>query len=221
MRVDLLPAGEQRRLPGDFRHQLVDVFELLERRPSVVARPPVRAGPQPHGERLGEILVRMALRVPQPQMLDEISAGRIRPVIARIALRGSAEQLLPLATALQLIGVLHHVAGFVAKNAHAFGPGAALDVDDHLPLELHQALVGEIERDRDARRVFRAEPLARDPGMGHAPGCRARPAPRGGVFRQSSSHVPPMVTLRSFRRSSSNWSSGRAAQANFRRGMVR
>jgi hypothetical protein len=38
--------------------------------------------------------------------------------------------------------------------------------------------------------------------------------------RQSSSQVPPTVTSRSFRRSPSNCSSGRAAQGNFRRGMV-
>src|SRR5262249_57939196 len=111
----------------------------------------------------------MALRVPEPQMLDEMPAGRIRPIIARIALRGPAEQLLPSTTTLELIGVLQHMAGFMTKNVHAFRPSTALDVDDHFPLELHQAGMGPIERDSNAWRVFRAEPLARDPGMGPGP----------------------------------------------------
>src|ERR1700722_19904819 len=111
----------------------------------------------------------MALGVPEPQMLDEMPAGRIRSIIARITLRGPAEQLLPSTATLQLIGVLQHMAGFMAKNAHAFRPSTALDVDDHFPLELHQAAVGQIERDSDARRVFRAEPLARDPCIGPGP----------------------------------------------------
>src|SRR5215470_16214729 len=102
-------------------------------------------------------------------MLDEMPTGRIRSIIARIALGGPAEQLLPATTTLELIGVLQHVAGFMAKNAHAFRPSTALDVDNHFPLELHQAPVGQIERDGDAWRVFRAEPLARDPGMGPGP----------------------------------------------------
>src|SRR5215471_16966750 len=108
----------------------------------------------------------MALRVPEPQMLNEMPAGRVRSIIARIALRGPAEQLLPSTATLELIGVLQHMAGFMTKNVHAFRPSTALNVDDHFPLELHQARMGQIERDSDAWRVFRAEPLARDPGMG-------------------------------------------------------
>src|ERR1700730_18210533 len=167
--IDPLPTGEQRPLPGDFRHQLVDIFKLLQRRPSGVARSPIRAGPKPHSKRFGEIFIRMALCVPEAQMLDEMPAGRVRSIIARIALRGPSEQLLPSATSLQPIGVLQHMAGFMAKNAHAFRPSTSLDVDDNFLLELNQATVGQIERDSDARRVFRAEPLARDPGMGPGP----------------------------------------------------
>src|SRR5215471_9811206 len=167
--IDLLPTREQRPLPGDFRHQLFDIFQLLQCRPSGVTRSPIRAGPEPHGKRFGEIFIWMALRVPESQMLDEMPAGRIRSIIARIALRGSTEKLLPSTTPLELIGVLQHMSGFMAKNAHAFRPSTALYVDNHFPLELHQAGVGQIERDSDARRAFRAEPLARDPGMGPGP----------------------------------------------------
>src|SRR5262249_52211449 len=130
--------------------------------------------PQPDREGLGEILVRMALRVPQPQMLDEMPAGRVRPVIPRIAPRGWSEQPLPATPAVQLIGVLHHVPGFVAQDAHALRPGAAFDVEDLLLLELHQPRMREIEGERDAQRIVRAEPFARDPGMRPRPDVALR-----------------------------------------------
>src|SRR5438128_2242086 len=102
-------------------------------------------------------------------MLDEISARRVRPVIAGIASRRRAEQLLPVAAAMQLIGVLDDMAGFMPENSHALGPGAALDVDDLLFLQPHEARMRQIERNGDARRVVRAEPFAGDPGMGPHP----------------------------------------------------
>jgi hypothetical protein len=60
---------------------------------------------------------------------------------------------------------LQHVPGFVPENAHALGHGAALDVDDHLALEPHQAGMSEIEGNRDAGRVIGAEPLVGHPGV--------------------------------------------------------
>ena len=152
-------------LLGDFRHQLVDVLELAQRRPAGVAVAPVRARRQPDRERLGEILVGMALRVPQPQMLDVVLAGRIGPVVARIALRRAAEQLLPAAAPMQLIGQLHDVSRLVAQDAHAVLLGAAFDIDDHLAFEPGQPRMRQIERDRDARCVGRAEPFVRDPDV--------------------------------------------------------
>ena len=156
---------QHRLLVGDLRHQLVDVLQLLQRRPAFVALAPVRTRRQPDRKGLGEILVRMALRVPEPKMLDEIPTRRIRPIIARIAGRRAAEQLLPAAAAVQLVGVLHHVPGLVPEDAHAFRARAAFDVDDHLALEPHQARMRQIEREGDAGRVLRAEPLARNPGV--------------------------------------------------------
>jgi hypothetical protein len=64
--------------------------------------------------------------------------------------RGRAEQLLPAPAALQLVGMLHGMACLVTENSHALGPGAALDVEHHFLLELHQAGMGEIERDGNA-----------------------------------------------------------------------
>ena len=67
-RVDLPPRADKRRFLGDFVHQLVDVVQLFQRRPTFVLRSPARAGTQPDGKRLGEIFRRMALRVPGVQM---------------------------------------------------------------------------------------------------------------------------------------------------------
>src|SRR5690348_13239131 len=63
-RIDFFAVREGRSLAGDFIHQFVDIFELLERGPLGIARAPVRAWPQPYGKSLGEILVGVALRIP-------------------------------------------------------------------------------------------------------------------------------------------------------------
>src|SRR5262245_39381621 len=168
-RTDALPRREQWPLAGDFVHQLVDIFKLFERRPAGIPCPPVRPRPQPHRKGLGEILVRMALRIPKPKMLDVTPAGRIGPIVERIALRGQAEQLLPASAAVQLVGLLHRVAGLMTENGHALGPGAALDVEHHFLLELHQAGMGKIEWDGNAGLAVRAEPFARYPRVGPQP----------------------------------------------------
>src|SRR5262245_11481040 len=72
-RIDPLPQVNKRSLASDFIHQLVDIFELLECGPAGVARAPVRARLEPHRKRLGEIFVRMTLRVPEPKVLNETS----------------------------------------------------------------------------------------------------------------------------------------------------
>ena len=86
-RFDPFSPGEQRSLIGDFGHQIVNEFKFLQYRPAGVAHTPVRAGPEPDRKRFGEILVRVALCVPESQMLNEIPAGGVRPVISRIAFR--------------------------------------------------------------------------------------------------------------------------------------
>ena len=115
------------------------------------------------------------------------------------------------------IGVLHHVAGLVAQDAHALAPGAAFDVDDHLALEPHQPRMREIERNGDARRVVRAEPFARKPGVRPDARARSAPARRAESCRQSSSQVPSTVSLRSLSRTSSSSSSGSSAREIFAR----
>src|ERR1700710_1898928 len=66
------------------------------------------------------------------------------------------------------------MARLVAEDGHAFGPGAALYVEHHFLLELHQAGMGEIERDGDAGHIGRTEPFARYPCM--------RPQPDAPLF---------------------------------------
>src|SRR4051794_16802679 len=163
--IDPLSRRDRRSLFRNLAHQFVDIFELLQRRPSLISRPPVRTRPQPHRKRFGEIFIRMALRIPEAEMLDVPPAGRIGPVVARVALRRRAEQLLPAPAALQLVTVLNGMACLMTEDGHAFAPGSALDVEHHLLLELHQAGMGEIERNRDAGHTARTEPFARDPGV--------------------------------------------------------
>src|SRR5580698_7094589 len=107
----------------------------------------------------------MTLRVPKPQMLDIIPAGRIRHVEARVTLRACAKQLLPLPAPVQLVSMLHDMSGLVTQNGHARIPRAAFDIENHLFFKPHQPRMGEEERKGDARRILGTEPLARNPGM--------------------------------------------------------
>src|ERR1700750_594164 len=68
--TDALPRSEQWPFAGDFVHQLVDIFKLFERRPAGIPCSPARTRPKPHRKGLGEILDRMALRIPAPKVLD-------------------------------------------------------------------------------------------------------------------------------------------------------
>ena len=86
-RIDFRSPRQHRLLVGEFRHQLVHVLQLLKRRPAHVALAPIRTRREPDRERLGEIFVRVALRVPEPEMLNEIPTRRIRFIVAWIACR--------------------------------------------------------------------------------------------------------------------------------------
>src|SRR5579884_3440634 len=94
-RVDQFATREDRTMPGNLGHQLVNIFELLECGPASIAGPPLRPRPQPYRKGLGEILIRVALRIPKPQVLNEVSARRIGTVVAWISPRAWPEQLLP------------------------------------------------------------------------------------------------------------------------------
>ena len=90
-RVDLHARAHARARALQLLHQLVDVLELLQRRPAGVAPPPDVARLEPHREGLGEVLVGMALRVVEAQVLHEAPARGVRAVDLGVALRRAAE----------------------------------------------------------------------------------------------------------------------------------
>ena len=147
--------------------------------------------------------------------LDEIPAGGIGLVISRRAPRRRAEQLLPPAAPMKLIRVLHHVPRFMAENViDTLPPSAAFHVEDFLLLQ-------RIRRGW-AKKNGNAMPGVLS-GLNHSLEIQAWGRTRRSrsfnsscsALRQSSSQVPSTLTLRSRRRSWSNCSSGREAQANF------
>src|SRR5262245_36000108 len=66
--LDPLSRSIDRSLARDRFHNAVNVFQLLQRRPSLVLPFPSRPGGKPHGERLGKIFGRMCLRIPGREM---------------------------------------------------------------------------------------------------------------------------------------------------------
>ena len=74
---------------------------------------------------------------------------------------------------------------------------AAVDLEDLAALQAHQARVGEVEGNGDARRDVGAEPLVRQPGVRAARECRAARARRGGaaeaVFQPRALDAHPEV----------------------------
>ena len=156
----LLPSlSDERLLALQLPHQRVKVFELGERRPSGVAAAPVRFRREPDGERLGEVLVGMALRVPRVDVLHEALAVRLRIVELRIRLRRAAKQRTPLPPQAQLVDVVDHVPGFVPENAHAPLVIAAFDLEHLRLFQPLQARMRQIEGHGHRRRAVRREPL--------------------------------------------------------------
>src|SRR6266849_8754155 len=72
-----------RRLPRQKARQFIDVFEFLHRFPARVTLAPVELRREPDRERLREIFVRMALRVPVVEMHDVAATKRARPIKVR------------------------------------------------------------------------------------------------------------------------------------------
>ncbi len=161
--IDAAARDALGRLARQLAHHLVDVFELLDRRPVVVPLAPLRFRLEPHREGFGKVFVGMALRVPRVEMEDEALAVRLGRVVLGIRRRRRAEQLEPLAPPLELIGVVDGVAGLVAENLHAPLVLAAFDFEHLRFLELLEARMREVEGDGDAADAVRREPLVREP----------------------------------------------------------
>jgi hypothetical protein len=162
-RIDLVARGHARRQGADLGHQRVHVLELLERRPAVVTRPPRRVWGEPHGERLGEVLVGMALRVPGLEMGDEATAVRTRRVVLGILGGREPEELLAAPAMAEAVGGVDSVPDLVAQDAHAPLLAAAFDLEHLRELEPRQPRVRHVERDGDTGHAVGGVPVVRQP----------------------------------------------------------
>src|SRR5438477_8555018 len=148
------------RLPRKRAHQLIDVFEFLQRFPARVTLAPVEPRREPDREGLREIFIRMALRIPVFEMHDVTAAERARPVsIRRLLARRLSENLLPLFLARKLVSVGVGVPSFVPHQLHKplFRP--PLDFEHHRPLQRAQPVVDEKKWHEDRRDADWNEPL--------------------------------------------------------------
>ncbi len=152
-----------RRIPGQRTHQLVDVFELLQRLPAGITSAPIEPGREPDGKGLGKIFVRMTLRVPIIEMHDVAATKRPRMVdIGRLLARGPAKGLLPFFLSRQLVGVTVGVGGFVPDESHEPLSGSALHFEHHRFLQRAQPIVHQKKRNENCRDADRNKPFVAD-----------------------------------------------------------
>src|SRR5215210_4402450 len=78
-------------------HQLVNVFEFVQRGPTSIAAAPLRSRTQPYSKGFREVFRRMRLRVPRGEMQNVLAALWFRLVEVRIRLRERTKQLAMLA----------------------------------------------------------------------------------------------------------------------------
>ncbi len=148
---------------GELRHEPIDELELGERRPAGVVGAPARLRLQPDGKRLGEVLGRMALRIPVLEMQHVALAPRLNRVVASVAHGGAAEDLSPVAASAQREGGVDGVAELVAQQPQAPRPVPSFGLAHHAALEAHEARVPQEERHGDAGHAVRREPFGRKP----------------------------------------------------------
>ena len=151
------------RLAGELAHQRVHVLQLLQRRPVRVAAPPVGIRVEPHRERLREVLVRVALRVPAVEVQDEALAVGLRRVVVGILHVRRAEELLAPPPLTQLVGVVDGVSRLVPQDLQAPRVGAPLDLEHLRAFELLEPRMREVERDRHTRHAVGREPFRGQP----------------------------------------------------------
>ena len=170
-RFDAHPRALLGRLRADLAHDCIDVFEFFQRGPALVTSPPVGTGLEPDGKRLGEVLGRMALRVPSLQVMDVTFAEWSRRVELRVRLRWRAEDAPPGDAPPQPIRVVDRVADLVPQNPQARLVGAPFDFQHLRLLQLHQPRMREVKRNRHSRNAVGTEPVGRQPEV------RAEPHP--------------------------------------------
>src|SRR5947207_4060129 len=94
-----------RRLPRQRTHQLIDVFEFLQRFPTSITRAPVEPRREPDGKGLRKIFIRMALRIPVVEIHHITAAKRAWSVSVRGFLaRSASENVTPSFLSRTLVG---------------------------------------------------------------------------------------------------------------------
>jgi hypothetical protein len=114
---------------------------------------------QPDGERLGEVLVGMALRVPRIQVEHEALAVGFGRVRFRIRLLRGSKDLSPLSSQSKTKRVVDRVSRLVAEDAHRPLVLPALHLEHLRFLELLEARMRQKERNGDRDRTVRREPF--------------------------------------------------------------
>lgn len=118
---------------ADLGHEFVDVFQFLQRGPVFVMLSPAVAGFEPDGEGFGEVFGGVGLGVPHVQVEDVTFGVGFWGVDLGVFHGLWAEDFAVAFAAMEAIGGVESVAGFVAKDAQAGGFGAAFDFE-HLAL---------------------------------------------------------------------------------------
>ena len=166
--MSVSPCGRGGQIPGHFgfgpRRRntcqraggAVDVLEFLQRAPAGVAAFPFRVRIEPDRKRIGEVLVRMLLRVTAGDVPHVIAGEGDERVVVAIRFAHGAEQLAELRRAIELIRVIECVAGLVAQVHHDLA--LALDVVQRV-FERRHARVAEVEGDADDRLAGGGAPL--------------------------------------------------------------
>jgi len=139
----------------------IDVAQLLDRAPALVACAPARAGIEPHGDGLGEVFSGVALGVPAIEVTNVALAVPLRAIVSRVGRGPRSEDVAPAGASMECECGVERVRRLVSYELHALVRCAALDLS-HLPsLEINEARRGEIERNREARHSVRRKPLGR------------------------------------------------------------
>src|SRR5947209_1622776 len=127
--------------------------------PAAITPAPVRTRLQPNGERFGEILRRVRLRVPRLKIEYISPAVRLGSIRFGITLREGAKCRLPSSLEVQTKRIIDRMAGFVTQNAHALDISAAFDFEHLLAFEFSQARMRQIEWNRETRHAVGRKPL--------------------------------------------------------------
>ncbi len=149
--------------PCERSHQFIDVFEFVQRLPARVTLAPVEPRREPDRESLGEIFVRMALRIPVVEIHDITAAERARLIkTRRLFARRPPESLLPLFFPRQLIGIAVGMRRLMPHQFHEPLGRPALDLEHHRLFQRAQSIVDEKKGNENRRDADRHEPFIAD-----------------------------------------------------------